>query len=222
MAFVIQSISCERGSVKTIQSEAIRYLGYGKNKSDLQAENLITECKNELESILSAKACYTRVPVCFGTDSLNLGFGDIQSKALRKNLTGCSEAWLFAATIGLEADRLIAKTSRVSPAKSVIIDALASSAIEWWCDEINRKLCADEHCRPRFSPGYGDFDLGFQKNFLALLNTNIKIGLTLTESMLMAPSKSVTAVIGIGERTNIINEPNICTTCKKQDCLYKE
>jgi hypothetical protein len=51
--------------------------------------------------------------------------------------------------------------------------------------------------RPRFSPGYGDFDLSVQTNICDVLKTGKTIGVTLTDSLLMMPSKSVTAVVGL-------------------------
>lgn len=222
MFSLVQTIFAEHGTLKVNEAEAIRYLGYGRNKPDEQAELLIDACRKELEGILSAKCCYMRVPVFFREETLDLGFGDIHSKALWKNLSGCSEAWLFAATIGLETDRLISRTGKISPAKSVVIDALASSAIENWCDTINTMLCEKEQCRPRFSPGYGDFAINNQKNLLMLLDASRKIGLTLTDTMLMAPSKSVTVVIGIGSKNTIEQNTLPCTVCDKKDCLYNK
>ena len=51
----------------------------------------------------------------------------------------------------------------------------------------------------RFSPGYGDLPLEIQKDLCRMLNASRRIGLTVSESMLMVPCKSVTAVIGIAE-----------------------
>jgi len=210
MEYTIQTFTSGHGEVKVDEHEALRYLGYGKNIPDSQTSELIKVCSAELENIISAKCCYTRVPVILNAKTVNLGFGDIQSNALCKNLEGCIEAWLFAATIGIDVDRLILRQSKTSPTKSMICDALASSAIEFWCDEINNRLCVDIHCRPRFSPGYGDFDIKYQKDFIIHLDTNRKIGLTLTDSMLMTPTKSVTAAIGICDNKNIA-----CGECQK-------
>ena len=50
---------------------------------------------------------------------------------------------------------------------------------------------------PRFSPGYGDLSLKTQSIFFRLLNCTQKIGLTLMDSFIMAPEKSITAFIGL-------------------------
>ena len=52
----------------------------------------------------------------------------------------------------------------------------------------------------RYSPGYGDLPLETQTAVFKALDCERTIGVTLTESLLMRPSKSVTAVIGMKER----------------------
>jgi cobalamin-dependent methionine synthase I len=97
--------------------------------------------------------------------------------------------------------------------------------LETYCDQQNEKLKQEYlerglYLRPRFSPGYGDFPLECQTALAGALELNKRIGITLTDSLLMAPSKSVTAVIGIS------NIPRTCTVhgceaCAKTDCAYR-
>ena len=63
---------------------------------------------------------------------------------------------------------------------------------------IARQAAADGwQVNPRYSPGYGDVPLDTQRIFFSLLPCTSKIGLTLTDSLVMAPEKSVTAFIGM-------------------------
>ena len=94
-------------------------------------------------------------------------------------------------------DRLLLKYKKTDPVKAMIIDCIASSGIECRCDEINEAIVKDKKSRPRYSPGYGDVGLEHQISILSFLDAQRKIGLTLTESMMMLPIKSVTAIIGI-------------------------
>ena len=107
----------------------------------------------------------------------------------------------MGATVGIALDRLIAKYSRISPAKALLLQALGAERIEALCDT----FCDDIQkahkiaLKPRFSAGYGDLPLDTQNSIFGLLNLPKNIGLTLNDSMLMSPSKSVTAFIGIQE-----------------------
>ena len=65
-----------------------------------------------------------------------------------------------------------------------------------FCDDMKKEYSDCEHTS-RFSPGYGDFDIGFQKEIFKLLNCPKNIGLSLCDSFIMSPSKSVSAIIGL-------------------------
>ncbi len=127
----------------------------------------------------------------------------------------------MAATLGQGADMVIRRFSKMDMPMAVISDALATAMIEEYCDSI----CADMkekgfNLRPRFSPGYGDFDISHQKDFMDILQCPKKIGLTVTDGLMLAPSKSVTAIIGIseGEEKCIVEG---CEVCEKTDCPYR-
>ena len=57
-----------------------------------------------------------------------------------------------------------------------------------------------DYLRPRFSPGYGDLPLALQADVFWALDCTSKIGVSLSESLIMSPQKSVTAIIGISEK----------------------
>ena len=131
----------------------------------------------------------------------------------------------MAATLGIGPDRLIARASAVRMSDAVIFQAAAAAMVETYCDEVNERIRQDAaqrgmYCRPRFSPGYGDFPIAHQRDFSRLLDTPRKIGLTVTESCLLAPIKSVTAVIGLSETPQPCHRKG-CEECSKTDCAYR-
>ena len=109
---------------------------------------------------------------------------------------------MFAATVGVGIDRLITRYSIVSPARSLMLQAIGTERAEALCDLFCREI-AEEKARegsvtcPRFSPGYGDLPLELQKDIFAVLDCPRYIGVSLGESLLMSPSKSVTAIVGV-------------------------
>lgn len=169
---------------------------------DAESEKLIDSCISELLQELCYKVCYAYFPIALDKDELDLGFARVKSSSLAKNLTGCSHIVLFAATVGAGADRLISKYSRIQPARSHIMQALGAERVESlcdvFCDEIGAQADKRGYCvRPRFSPGYGDLSLGLQRQIFATLDVTRKLGIALNESLLMFPTKSVTAIIGL-------------------------
>ena len=179
------------------KKEILRYAGV---KADVPEVNrVLDECITQTDGKISYKVCYTEFDISHSDEDTDLGFMKTTSKDLAKNLEGCTKIIVFAATVGIELDRLIAKYSRISPVKALIFQAIGAERIEALCDAFSEDITKGKESKPRFSAGYGDFPLDAQKEIFAVLEPNRKIGLTLNNSLLMSPSKSVTAIIGISQ-----------------------
>lgn len=130
-----------------------------------------------------------------------------ESRNLSKHLEGCHAAYLVCGTLGAGFDAMHRRVSVASGTDALIVQAIGAAAIEKWMDsvedEIRAELGPGETLRPRYSPGYGDFPLSAQRELLLLLDTPRRIGVSLTETLLMAPSKSVSAVVGVSAERRI-------------------
>ena len=179
---------------------ALRYAG--GNEESAETVGLAEQCFREVYPTLSYKVCHTTLDVSIKDNICDFGVFRIESKYLAKNLNGCNQAILFAATIGVGYDRMISKYSRTSPAKALMIQAIGAERVEALCNT----FCADMEkryeakLRPRFSPGFGDLYLDIQKEIFSILDCPRQIGVSLNDSLLMSPSKSVTAFVGITDR----------------------
>ena len=202
------------------ERECLRYAGTTPQNISAEEQALFETCLVEIEDKLTYKVCWGRFPLKRVGDSLDFGFLKTESRALMKNLEGCEEVIVFAATIGLEIDRLIRRYTNLSPAKALFFQAIGAERIESLCDAFCEELKGEGvQLRPRFSPGYGDLPLEMQKDLFRVLDCPRKIGLTLNESLLMSPSKSVTAIIGIGGGAT--EAENKCSACENSDCAYR-
>ena len=176
--------------------EAQRYAG--ARELPPEQASLFDECIAELLPLLSYKVCWRFFPVAANGEELDLGFVKVKSKSLAANLSGCETILLFAATVGIAPDRLVAKYGRISPVKALFCQAIGAERIEALCDAFCKEIASQEGTlRPRFSPGYGDLPLQLQSDIFAVLDCSRKIGLSLTSSLLMTPTKSITALAGI-------------------------
>ena len=180
------------------EKEIFRYLGCPSPDVDTRA--LLSECLAELRTKLIYKVCYREFNLKIDGEVCDFGAFKVSSRGLAKNLCGCKKAVLFAATIGIEIDRLIARNSRLSPAKALMLQAIGAERIEALCD----RFCDDMKTeygklKPRFSPGYGDLPINIQKTVFSQLDCPRRVGVFLNESLIMSPSKSVTAFVGIAE-----------------------
>ena len=184
-------------SAPTVKAkEIMRYVGV--REESLQINSLIKECLNELGDKLCYKVCFSEYPIEVNGDNVDLTFTTTTSKDLAKTLKGCEKVIVFCATVGIGVDRLIAKYNALSPTKALMFQAIGAERIESLCNlfasEINKKY---KLTKPRFSAGYGDLSLQLQTEIFNALNCNKNVGVSLNQSLLMSPSKSVTAIIGV-------------------------
>lgn len=209
------------------KSEAMRYMGLGSSIPDKPISDIIDKCETEL--LNSIRPLYT-----YGI--FNLSFSDngivlentplvLTGNAIKKHLKGCSKVVLLAATLGIEADKAIKRRQVSDLASALATDSLASAAIEQVCnlaeDEIKEKV-KPLYMTWRFSPGYGDLPFSLQKTLLTVLNAQKIIGLTVTDSLIMLPSKSVTAIIGLSEQ-EIEKTRQGCAVCNlRTTCQFRK
>ncbi|MFR1214977.1 MAG: hypothetical protein ACLSCV_09990 [Acutalibacteraceae bacterium] len=201
-------------------------MGYRGKPADEIVTNSIESCLAELLRVISPKCIYQIFPVTFGENHIvTIGSISIQSKNLSQHINGCKEAAIFAATLG---DNRLAdsKIQQDGYEQSCYSASCAATVIEAYCDE-QQDFMKEEagkqglYLRPRFSPGYGDFPLTYQKDLLGVLNCQKRIGLTVMDSLILAPSKSVTAVIGLTEESTTCHIAR-CMTCQAKNCPFRK
>ena len=199
------------------RKEILRYSGYmGIDMVDEALDELLDQVISEGRNAFSYKVCYLK--------SQKLPFRH-NSKALAKCLYGSDETVMFAATVGLDVDRLIARYQKLSEVKALLLQAFGTERVEALCDAFCiefSEVCkeAGRSCTPRFSPGYGDLPLDIQKDFFEILNPGKHIGVSLSDSLLMSPSKSVTAVFGIKKDADqpALSTTDKCISCNNTEC----
>ncbi len=205
--------------------EAVRYLGYGGHAVDEQTLALIEDSFTELEEAVGKRIIYRIFDVSWEAGRLLIGNMDIASRNLSKNLRDCKEAILLGATLGIGADMLLKRYSLTDMSRVVVLQAAAAAMLEEFLDQWQSRLRVEfensgQYLRPRFSPGYGDFDIRHQDRILRMLDADRRIGLTMTDSYMLTPTKSVTAVIGISRKREECPLEG-CEVCNKKDCIYR-
>lgn len=189
------------------RKEILRYAGVREDTAEITA--LLEDCLHDCEDKLTYNVCYAEFDITRQNDFTDIFCTD--SKMLSKNLNGCTGAVVFAATVGIEIDRLIARFGAVSPSKALMIQAIGAERIESLCDAFCDDMAecfgrAGRDLHRRFSPGYGDLPITVQKEIFSVLDCPRRIGLCLNDSMIMSPTKSVTAFMGVSDKNNKSHE----------------
>ncbi len=201
--------------------EALRYLGV---KGDVP-EELTNQVRAGFQQLLPQ--CNIRSVWRELTKAQLFSAFTSAGEDLQTLLRDCDRVVLFALTLGPGPEMLIRREGLRSPAAALILDACASAACEQACDDLQQELeellCTEGiFSTDRFSPGYGDLPLTVQQPLLELLDGQRRCGITLSDTCIMSPRKSVTAVFGLaaepqGKRTRG------CAFCSmKQNCSFRK
>lgn len=107
--------------------------------------------------------------------------------------------------------------------EAFITDSLGSLAVENAMDKIQKALQTQMNdegmgISNRYSPGYCNWPLTGQKDLFDLIGDN-PTDISLSDSCLMYPTKSVSGVIGIG--THMKRREYGCAICSNKNCIYR-
>lgn len=201
---------------KLNRREAIRYLGGAGLSLNYRMDVLMDECEKEILKKVNPKFLYIEKELpCEGI---------LHGNDIKSHLDGCEKAVMMCATLGADIDKLIRISQITDMAKAVVLDSFASVAIEQVCqkvDELIAEKYPDYYLTFRFSPGYGDYPIELQKDFLRILDAPRKIGLAVNDSFMLVPTKSVTAVLGLSKNP-IEQKKRGCAVCNMRDkCKYR-
>lgn len=125
--------------------------------------------------------------------------GQLASSMLRD----CHQAALLLATLGAPFDALLRTQQARDMAQAAILDACGNVLVEEACDIVEQEIRSQLpglYLTDRFSPGYGDLPLTLQPAILRALDATRQAGVHLTDSLLMNPSKTVTALVGLSHQ----------------------
>jgi len=178
-------------------------LGYRK-KSIVVPEKIAVAVKAELElgrRLLRFKGVYGICDTKYENGDLLLNNRyRITSRKFIERVRECEKICLFAVTAGkLYSDRSSQLLKAGETLKALIADAVGSAAAETCAEIANKHLLeinTGYKLTKRFSPGYGDWKVEDNVNFLRFLEAD-KIGMTVNEGGLMQPEKSVSAAVGL-------------------------
>lgn len=190
-------------------------------------EKTVDECEKKLLSAIRPNFVFRVFDIAFEKKGVEVCGSSLVLKGndIRNHLEGCKRAVLMCATLGTDTDRLIRTAEITDISSAFVMDALASAAIEDICriadGEIKKQL-PDSFFTWRFSPGYGDFPIEIQKDFLETLNAPKRIGLCTGENNILIPRKSVTAVAGISE-SPVPKKRRGCSCCNMaESCAFRK
>ena len=130
--------------MKLNEKEALRYLGFRGKPADADTEEMIREIGGEMLRTLTPKCVYKRYDIKVLENAVELDDWRIESIKLSRHLRGCKAAYLFAVTLGLQADMMIRRLSALNMARGTVAHSVANALIEDYCDEMQAQIAEKE------------------------------------------------------------------------------
>ena len=206
--------------------EALRYLCVGPHppKELRQQAAAVAE---ELSAQVQPRYTYKLFPLVREADGFRLSGTDLllSGQTAQRILAQCGQAVLLACTLGTKLDDMIRSAQARDMARAVILDACGSALVEQGCDEAERDIAArfpGLYLTDRFSPGYGDLPLSLQPAICGLLDAERRVGIHVTSSFLMNPSKSVTAIIGLSDKPQMARIRGCAWCVMRNTCTLRK
>lgn len=206
--------------------EPLRYLGVrGEPDPDLLRE--LSAAADKLTRSVTPRWVWRVFHVKHSFDGEALeGAGLTLPGGLARTMLGdCAQAVVLACTLGAGFEAMLRGEQARGMARAALLDACGSAWVEAGCDEAQAEISArfpGLHPTDRFSPGYGDLPLSLQRDICGALDAPRRLGVQVTDSLLLNPSKTVTAVIGLSERPQP-DRIRGCAYCDLgENCQYRK
>lgn len=127
----------------------------------------------------------------------------LTGQSASRMLAQCDRAILLCCTLGAVFDSYLRALQSKDMTKALLTDAYGNALVEAGCDAVEKEIAGrlpGFFLTDRFSPGYGDLPLALQPSLCQALQTEYRLGVYVTDSLLMNPCKSVTAIIGLSKQ----------------------
>lgn len=206
--------------------EVLQYLSWRGSEIPPDIDAMIDNAMGDTLRTIRPKYTWKCFPLRRG-EGLSLAGAELPlpGKDAAALLADCDRCVLLAATLGAEWERLLRGAQARDLSQAIVLDCCGSAAIEAVCDRAEEELRAafpDRYLTDRFSPGYGDLPLNLQAPMTAILDAPRQIGLTLTDSWILIPRKSVTAIIGLADKPQTKRFRG-CAYCSMfERCTYRK
>jgi hypothetical protein len=224
---MIHEFSYQFKDLEISNNDIALLMGFNTDNFPDPFPELIEKAMNEVPEIVEIKAGYNYFRD-FDVDETNAtltinGNTFQPGKIIFSQLKKATSIAVFVCTAGKEISNQSAKlTANGNNIAAYVYDIFGSVVTEKARKTIENDLKKESrktnlNISDSFSPGLCDWNISDQKKLFALLPERF-CGITLSDSLLMNPIKSVSGIIGIGK--SLKQKGYQCSSCIDFNCLY--
>jgi hypothetical protein len=194
------------------RDEIARCLGYGHNQVPERVVAILEEIENTAPKLVE--------PACSYRMMTNDEYFHSHYVCHIGALVVC------LVTIGPKLEEVVGKYRDAGDlSRALILDSYGSAAAEAAAeaaDGLIRVKVAESglKCSPRFSPGYGGWNVAEQKWLFASVDGDA-LGVRLTEGCMLVPRKSITFAMTLGDQPVDMRDTEVCEYCGMVKCRFR-
>jgi hypothetical protein len=204
------------------------YIGFPSGEAPDPFPSIIREILAESEKLVRPEGGYELYKsICVNRENNTTIIGDVElgtKSIVTRHMDKAGLIAVFACTAGAEISKLASEYNKKGhTVHAYIADSIGSIVVEHAMNKIQERLKLQMEEKGlkitnRYSPGYCGWELKEQSKLFGLLPENF-CGISLSDSMLMKPIKSVSGIIGIGK--DVVYDQYTCNYCRDVNCLYR-
>ena len=222
-------------NIKIIEQEVLRYLGYQKNlfsKINLDIKRIIHNEIDQIYSLMNGKGIYRIIKISSisqnGITLIDHHYKFLINPNIIYLLNNAKYLVLAVVTIGPVIEKAVKERFAQNMfVRAMALDAAGTVAVktvgQWLNHFIEQESFSEGYKLTRyFEPGSGDWDISEQKKIFQILKPE-KIGVTLNDSYMMHPAKSLSWIRGMGH--NLIHSDLkgfSCNYCMLDHCQFRK
>jgi hypothetical protein len=221
-------LNIDTSNITILQSDIITLLGDEYGVVDSYTEGVIDKCISACRKCMSPQGSFIQLQALKTDASEQISIENFSfqtGRTIKKMLAG-SETYVFLiATVGPGPETLARELLEKGEfLEGYIADLVASALVESVANQVQDQIrqVADQSglkITNRYCPGYCKWDVSEQQNLFKLFPENC-CGITLGDSSLMSPIKSISAVMGLG--SSVAYREYTCEICSMKECLYRK
>ena len=211
------------------RDEVLRFQGYKKgiDLPDAAVLSLFDEALALGESLMEPRVIYRAVAVTGqGPDRIEAGGERLYIPDIGRLWGPLEQVGAGICTVGAAIEHRVRRLwdERELPL-AIMLDSVGSAAAESLAEYANDLLCqaaipARVKVTNRISPGYAGWDTAEQAALFGLCPGG-RIGVSLNESCVMTPGKSISFLVGVGPEARVDHYFTQCRRCWMRDCSYR-
>jgi hypothetical protein len=218
----------EKSKILVHPEDIIRLLGGQEDSGDVHSTALVDRYIEECTRIMTPLGGYVLAESVEPDSSEEIAIEGIRfhaGKIIHKMLKNSETYAFFLVTIGPEPERLARDLlANGEFLEGYITDLVASALVDAVADQVHealRKVALTRNMKVtnRYSPGYCSWDVAEQQKLFKLFLENT-CGISLSESSLMSPVKSISGIVGIGPDVKF--NAYTCEICPMKTCTFSK